>query len=101
VDTVLVIVEPSFQSIALAERIYYMAKGMGIRRVRTILNKVGSVQSEQKMIEELKKKNIAVLATIGFDNEINEAGFEGRALGGESRTKNNIKQMMKSLLEES
>jgi CO dehydrogenase maturation factor len=101
VDTVLVIVEPSFQSIALAERIYYMAGGMGIRRVRTILNKVGSVQSEQKMIEELNKKNIAVLGTIGFDNEISEAGFEGRALGGESRTKNDIKQMMKILLEES
>jgi CO dehydrogenase maturation factor len=101
VDTVLVIVEPSFQSIALAERIYYMAGGMGIRRVRTILNKVGSVQSEQKMIVELKKKNIAVLGTIGFDNEINEAGFEGRALGGESRTKNDIKQMVRILLEES
>lgn len=101
VDTVLVIVEPSFQSIALAERIYYMAGGMGISRVRTILNKVNSAQSEQKMIDELKKKNIAVLGTIGFDNEISEAGFEGRALGGESRAKNDIKQMARMLLEES
>ena len=101
VDTVLVIVEPSFQSIALAERIYYMAGGMGIRRVRTILNKVGSAQSEQKMIDELKKKNISVLGTIGFDNEINEAGFEGRELGCESKASNDIKRMMKSLLGES
>jgi CO dehydrogenase maturation factor len=101
VDTVLVIVEPSFQSIALAERIYYMAGGMGISRVRTILNKVASEQSEQKMIAELKKKNISVLGTIGFDNEVSEAGFEGRALGEESRAKNDIKQMMKILLEES
>jgi len=98
VDTVLVIVEPSFQSIALAERIHYMARGMGIKRVRAILNKVNSAQSEQKMIDELKKNNIAVLGTIGFDNEINEAGFEGRALGGESEAKNDIKQMMKALL---
>jgi len=101
VDTVLVIVEPSFQSIALAERIYYMAGGMGISRVRTMLNKVGSEQSEQKMIDALKKKNIAVLGTIGFDDEINEAGFEGRAVGGESKAKNDIRQMMKVLLEES
>jgi CO dehydrogenase maturation factor len=98
VDTVLVIVEPSFQSIALAERIHYMARGMGIKRIRAILNKVNSAQSEQKMIDELKKKSIAVLGTIGFDNEINEAGFEGRALGGESGAKNDIKQMMKTLL---
>jgi CO dehydrogenase maturation factor len=98
VDTVLVIVEPSFQSIDLAGRIHYMARGMGIKRIRAILNKVNSAQSEQKMIDELKKKSIAVLGTIGFDNEINEAGFEGRALGGESEAKNDIKQMMKTLL---
>jgi CO dehydrogenase nickel-insertion accessory protein CooC1 len=73
---------------------------MGISRVRTVLNKVGSEQSEQKMIDELKKKDIAVLGTIGFDNEINEAGFEGRPLGGESRAKNDIKQMVKIVLEE-
>jgi CO dehydrogenase maturation factor len=100
VDTVLAIVEPSFQSIALAARIHYMARGMGIRRVRTILNKVGSEQSEQKMRDELKKKDIAVLGTIGFDDRINEAGFEGRALGGESRAKNDIKRMVRTVLEE-
>lgn len=101
VDTVLVIVEPSFQSIALAERIHYMAGGMGIKRVRAILNKVNSAQNEQSMIDELKKKNISVLGSVGFDNEINAAGFEGRTLGGESRAKNDIKKMMKILLEES
>jgi len=101
VDTVLVIVEPSFQSIDLAGRIHYMARGMGISRVRTILNKVASAQSEQKMIDELGKKEIAVTGTIGLDNEISEAGFEGRALGGESRAKNDMKQMLKTLLQES
>ncbi len=100
VDTVFVIVEPSFQSIALAERIYYMAGGMGIRRVRTILNKVGSVQSEQKMIDELKKKNISVLGTIRFDNEVGEAGFQGRELTGESRAGKDIRELMADLLEE-
>ena len=101
VDTVLVIVEPSFQSIDLAGRIHYMARGMGISRVRTILNKVASAQSEQKMIDELRKKEIAVLGTIGLDNEISEAGFEGRALGGKSRAKNDMKQILKTLLQES
>lgn len=99
VDTVLVIVEPSFQSIALAGRIHSMARGMGIGRVRTILNKVGSEKREQKMMDELKKKDIAVLGTIGFEEEINEAGFEGRALGGESKAKNDMKQMMMTILE--
>ena len=52
------------------------------------------------MIDELSKKEIAVLGTIGLDNEISEAGFEGRALGGESRAKNDMKQMLKTLLQE-
>jgi len=98
VDTVLVIVEPSFQSIALAERIYYMAGGMGIRRVRTILNKIGSGQSEQKLTDELQKKNITVLGTVGFDNGISEAGFEGRALMGESKAKDDIKDITRILM---
>jgi CO dehydrogenase maturation factor len=101
VDTVLVIVEPSFQSIDLAGRIHYMARGMGISRVRTILNKVASGASEQKMINELRKKQIPVLGTMCLDNEISEAGFEGRALGGESRAKKDLQQMLKTLFQES
>jgi CO dehydrogenase maturation factor len=86
VDTVLVVVEPSFESLALAEKIAYMAEGMGIGRVRAILNKVSSEQVRQRMIEELNKKNVKPIGTIYFDPQLGEAGFEGKALGDSKAT---------------
>jgi CO dehydrogenase maturation factor len=86
VDTVLTVVEPSFESLALAERIAYMAEGMGIGRVRAILNKVSSEQVRQRMIENLNKKNIKPIGTINFDPHLSEAGFEGTALGDSKGT---------------
>ena len=78
VDLVLSIVEPSFESMALAEKIVYMAEGMGIDRVGALLNKVPSEEIKEKMIKELEKKNVQTLGTIPFDQKVQEAGFEGR-----------------------
>ena len=86
VDTVLIVVEPSFESLALAEKIAYMAEGMGIGRVGAILNKVSSEQVRQKMIEELSKKNVKPIGTVYFDTHLSEAGFEGTALGDSKAT---------------
>ncbi|MCJ7833094.1 MAG: hypothetical protein MUQ20_01750, partial [Deltaproteobacteria bacterium] len=78
VDLVLSIVEPSFESMALSERIVYMAEGMGIERSGALLNKVPSEDIKEKMIRELEKRNVQTLGTIHFDQEVLEAGFEGR-----------------------
>src|SRR4030042_1410435 len=78
VDLVLSIVEPSFESMALAGKIVYMAEGMGIDRAGAILNKVPSESIKEKMIRELEKRNVQTLGTIHFDQEVLEAGFEGR-----------------------
>jgi CO dehydrogenase maturation factor len=78
VDLVLSIVEPSFESMALAEKIVYMAEGMGINRAGALLNKVPSEAIKEKMIQELEKRNVQTLGTIHFDQEVQEAGFEGK-----------------------
>ena len=77
VDLVLSIVEPSFESMALAEKITYMAEGMGIDRVGALLNKVPSDETREKMIAELAKRNVQILGTIRFDQGVQDAGFEG------------------------
>lgn len=48
VDLVLAVVEPSYEAMALAEKIVFMAEGMGIDRVRAVLNKVLSKEIEKK-----------------------------------------------------
>ncbi len=77
VDLVLSIVEPSFESMALAEKIVFMAEGMGIDSVGALLNKVTSEEIREKMIAELEKRNVQTLGTIHFDQGVMDAGFEG------------------------
>jgi CO dehydrogenase maturation factor len=98
-DTVLIVVEPSFESMALAEKISYMAKGMGIIRVKAILNKVPSETVRDRMIEELNRRNILSIGTVFYDLELNEAGFEGAALGDSAATRD-IKVIIEQLLDE-
>jgi len=81
VDLVLVIVEPSFESMVLAEKIVYLAEGMGIDRVGAVLNKVPSEEAREKMVSELGKRNVPTIGTVHFDPEVFEAGFEGRPPG--------------------
>ncbi len=100
VDTVLVIVEPSYESMTLAGKIAYMSEGMGIYRVLAVLNKVPSEKWEQKMIEELERANVNVLGMVGYDPELNEAGFEGRA-PGEIKARRDMETIVNNLLSES
>jgi CO dehydrogenase maturation factor len=81
VDTVLIVVEPSFESMGLAGKIAYMSEGMGIYRVKAVLNKVPSEKVRQKMMEEMDRAGVKVAGTINYDPGLNEAGFEGRPPG--------------------
>ncbi|MBM4446406.1 MAG: adenylyl-sulfate kinase [Chloroflexi bacterium] len=100
VDMVLIVVEPSFESMALAEKITYMAEGMGISRVRAILNKVPSDKVRQRMAEELDRKGVKTLGAIYFDPELSEAGFEG-AIPANSKATEEMKAIAELLLGES
>jgi CO dehydrogenase maturation factor len=99
VDTVLMIVEPSFESMALSEKINYMAQGMGIKRCRAILNKVPSDNVRQKMTQELNKRNVKIIGTIYYNPQVSEAGFEGRA-PDDSKAKEDAQKIIKQLLSE-
>ena len=52
-----------------------------------------------KMIDELQRENIITAGTIGFDTAVSEASFEGRALG-DSKAKDDLKVIIKSLMDE-
>ncbi|MBC8512526.1 MAG: P-loop NTPase [Dehalococcoidia bacterium] len=100
VDTVLVVVEPSFESLALAEKISYMSDGIGVNKVMAIPNKVTSEKVEKRIIEELENKKIKVIGTIYFDSQINEASLEGKTLLGSSSAEEDIKRITRLLLVE-
>ena len=97
VDTVLIVVEPSFESMALAEKAKYMADGIGLKRVHAILNKMPSDQIASRVTGELKKMGIEPLGSVFFDPEISAAGLEGTALRA-SRARNDIKEIVRRLM---
>jgi len=99
VDTVLVVVEPSFESLALAEKISYMADGIGVRMVRAVLNKIPSEETRKKIIETLAQRNISQIGAVHLDPEVTEAGFEGKPLG-KSRAKEEVNEIVRRLLNE-
>jgi CO dehydrogenase maturation factor len=100
-DTVLIAVEPSAESIALAEKISDMAEAIGVNRVRVLLNKVPSQKVEKKIIEEVGKKKIKVIGSIYLDSQISDASLEGKALPRDSYARKAIKDVAKRLLNES
>jgi CO dehydrogenase maturation factor len=99
VDTVLIIVEPSYESIALAGKIEYMADGIGVSKVRAILNKIPSEETERKILSALEKKEITSIGTVHLDPRVNEDNFEGKTLG-DSTAKDEIRKIARGLLVE-
>jgi CO dehydrogenase maturation factor len=98
VDTVLIVVEPSFDSLALAEKIRYMAEGIGIPTVRAILNKIPSLQMEAKLREELEKKQITVAGAVHLDPQISHAGFTGKKLPDNTNAEAQAKKITTAIL---
>jgi CO dehydrogenase maturation factor len=99
VETVLSIVEPSFESLALAEKVSYMAEGIGVGRIRAILNKIPSEEIEEEIIDRLIKKEIDHLGAIYMDPQVSEAGFRGTVIG-DTKARKQMRTMTRLMLDE-
>jgi len=86
IDTLLILVEPSFESVALAAKINLLAQASGVRVIGGVINKITSEAIDHKMREELSKRKIKVLGVIPYDEQIAQACLEGKVLeGGQAR----------------
>jgi len=83
IDSVLIVVEPSFESLDVAERVHGLAVGIGIKNVWAILNKMPSEEITTKLDGELKKKGIDVIGCIHLDSKVFQSGIEGSAISTE------------------
>lgn len=77
IDAILIAVEPSYESMAIARRIKEISSGMG-KPFWAVLNKVKSNAVATKLKTDLKKSSIEVIGVIPDDPLIFEASFEGR-----------------------
>lgn len=83
VDTVLAVVEPSVDSLAVAEKISEMAEQIQIADVWAVLNKIPSKEIASELKEHLETKNITVIGVVHQDPEIFKSCLKGTILGGD------------------
>ena len=77
IDSVLIVVEPSLDSLELAEKINSLAIEVGIDKVSAVLNKVPSEKLAVKLRDELSKKKVSIIGSINYQTEIFQASLEG------------------------
>lgn len=81
VDSVLIVVDPSFDSLELAGRINKMAGEIGISNIGAILNKVPSDEIADLLKDDLKKRHVNVIGCIHTDPTLFTSSLQGKAIG--------------------
>jgi len=97
IDSVLIVVEPSFDSLELAEKINALAAEVGVHHTWTILNKVAAEEVALKLTDELQKRGVTVIGSVSYDPELLQSGLEGRPLYG-SRAERDIGRILDQML---
>ncbi len=76
-DGVIVVVEPSLESVLLAEKIKSMARGSGANFAGAILNKIQSPDVEATLTAQLHGENVRVLGTVHYHPDLVRASLVG------------------------
>ncbi len=80
VDAMLIVTEPYFRSLETVGRIAPLARELGIERIWAAANKVRSPRDEEILRSYCKEHGIEIGGVVPFDEAIQEADREGRAL---------------------
>jgi len=98
VDAVLIVVEPSFDSLELAGKIHGLAAESGVDSAWALLNKMASEEMTRKLRQDLEKRGVTVLGSIATDPDISRSGLEGRPLKA-GRAERSMASVVGQLLE--
>jgi CO dehydrogenase maturation factor len=77
IDSVIIVVDPSLESLELAERVSSMTAGIGVRNTWALLNKVTSDEIASTLRQELRQRNVDVVGFVRYDPQVFEACLTG------------------------
>ncbi|MGN0059411.1 MAG: hypothetical protein ACI362_02845 [Coriobacteriales bacterium] len=83
-DTVVIVIDPSRDSLLLAERMKFMSEGIGICRIRVIMNKVASKKQFKYLRSYLNERDIRWLGQLPADGDLAFANLMGDQLVSEN-----------------
>jgi CO dehydrogenase maturation factor len=78
VDVVLIIVDPSYESLLLAEKINSLSKVFGVRTVVALNRVTPDVVDEMK--KQLQQRGLTIAGSISYDTEVFQACLKGKPL---------------------
>jgi CO dehydrogenase maturation factor len=96
IDIVFVVVDPTFESFMIAGKVSALCRGLGVKRVWAVLNKVPSQVTEALMMSKLKQESIKVLGAVYEDPEVMITGLMGTPLL-KSRAMEDVENIVDSL----
>jgi CO dehydrogenase maturation factor len=97
IDSVLIVVEPSFESLQLAERVNSLSVGIGIKNIRAVLSKVPSDDIASQLESTLVKQGINPVGCIHYDHDVFHSSLEGIGLA-DGTAGEEIKEVFSSLI---
>lgn len=80
VNALLMVTEPYFRSLETAGRMAPLARELGIEHVWAVANKVRSERDEEIIRSYCAERGIEVGGVVPYDEAVQEADLEGRAL---------------------
>lgn len=78
VDVVLVVIDPPLESVKVGQKIHDLAKEMGIKNIRAIMNKVPTEEIATRLKAELQNRYFEVLGCVHYDADIFKSSLVGR-----------------------
>lgn len=99
-DTVIAVIEPSVDSLEVAERIRYMAEGLGISRFRAVVNKVPDEETAELMQDMLSEREIRFLGSLPLSKDVSLHALKGTPLEKTDPAYLDIERMLKLFLDE-
>lgn len=99
VDLMLVVVEPSLNSVNTAGLVKKLAADLGIKKVRIIGNKIRNEREKEFIMKNFQAEE--VLGFVGFDDNVWESAMDRSAAGGsEGALLSSLKQVHQKILRE-
>lgn len=76
-DMMLIVTEPYYRSLETTGRTAELARGLGIKQVYVVANKVRSPQDEEAIRRYCAERNLEIITVLPFDDDVRQADNAG------------------------
>lgn len=80
VDMVIVVVDPTFESFLIAQKVAILSHGMEIKYCGVVINKISTNVMKLYVEQELFERGLNVYGLVKYDKELFEAGLVGTSI---------------------